>query len=99
MSATITSHQRARIELAIENLLAILDGLDGDENLEDGHDAEPSLGWSGHGNAHGSYADTEAMIDLEEEETDYDLAGACSDLEFCYGDYDGPGTIEGGQGL
>lgn len=29
---------------AADRLIAILDGLDGDENLEDGADAEPSLG-------------------------------------------------------
>ncbi|MCJ2132165.1 hypothetical protein [Methylobacterium sp. E-045] len=29
---------------AADRLIAILDGMDGDENLEDGGDAEPSLG-------------------------------------------------------
>lgn len=28
----------------VDRLVAILDGMDGDENLEDGGDAEPSLG-------------------------------------------------------
>jgi hypothetical protein len=37
---------------AADRLIAILDGLDGDENLEDGGDAEPSLGAPEHN--HGS---------------------------------------------
>lgn len=35
---------RARIEEAVERLLVILDRLDGDPDLEDGADTEPSLG-------------------------------------------------------
>lgn len=40
MSPVLTRAQRTRIELAVEKLLALLDAIDGDENLEDGHDAE-----------------------------------------------------------
>lgn len=35
---------RQRLEAAIERALAALDTLDGDENLEDGADDEPSVG-------------------------------------------------------
>lgn len=35
---------RQQIEDAIERLIAMLDALDGDADLEDGADAEPSLG-------------------------------------------------------
>ncbi len=35
---------RARLEAKIEELVALLDLLDGDENLEDGGDEEPSIG-------------------------------------------------------
>ncbi|GJD32835.1 hypothetical protein PMNALOAF_4114 [Methylobacterium adhaesivum] len=45
---------RAQIEDAIERLLAILDALDGEADLEDGADAEPSLGAPE--NPHGSQA-------------------------------------------
>lgn len=44
---TTATHQnlvRAQLEDAVERLLAILDALDGEPDLEDGMDAEPSLG-------------------------------------------------------
>lgn len=44
-------------------------------------------------------ADFEEQHDAEPDDTDHDLAGAHTDLELCYGDYDPPGRIEGGQGL
>jgi hypothetical protein len=34
---------RASLEAKIEEMIALLDAIDGDENLEDGNDAEPSL--------------------------------------------------------
>lgn len=44
MSAPATpaepSSYRQRIEAAIESLIALLDEIDGDPDLEDGHDAE-----------------------------------------------------------
>lgn len=36
----VTPALRQRIEATIDSLLALLDRLDGDENLEDGHDLE-----------------------------------------------------------
>jgi hypothetical protein len=38
--------RRAKLEAYVEQLIALLDSLDGDENLEDGGDMEPSLGSS-----------------------------------------------------
>jgi hypothetical protein len=43
----ICMHERAAIELAVEQLLEQLDTLDGDCDLEDDGCAEPSLGWPG----------------------------------------------------
>lgn len=42
----LTPRLRKRIEQVIEHLVSILDQFDGDENLEDGGDDEPSLGWT-----------------------------------------------------
>lgn len=63
---------RARIESVIERLIAMLDAIDGDPDLEDGRDAEP-------------------------EETDCDLAGADTDLEYDAG-VDGDGGLIWGGG-
>lgn len=44
------TRHRFLVEAALELLLTALDELDGDENLEEGADREPSLGWPmGHG--------------------------------------------------
>ncbi len=51
----ITPSLRSRLETAIEHLLALLDELDGDPDLEEGgdHEAdselEPNIGWTGVG--------------------------------------------------
>lgn len=37
---------RRAIGVAIERLIAMLDAMDGDPDLEDGRDDEPSLGWT-----------------------------------------------------
>lgn len=37
--------QRKRIEALIEDLVSLLDFIDGDEDREDGADDEPELGW------------------------------------------------------
>lgn len=43
----LTPALRREIEATVEHLITILDRFDGDENLEDGGDSEPSLGWTG----------------------------------------------------
>ena len=42
---TVDPAMRRRIETAIEGLVALLDQIDGDEDLEDGNDDEPVMGW------------------------------------------------------
>jgi hypothetical protein len=42
----VTSAMRARLEQTIEALVALLDEIDGDADLEPGVDDEPSLGWT-----------------------------------------------------
>ena len=75
---------RTRIETAIEGLLALLDTVDGDENLE------PEM--AGFDPAH--------MDDREgDDERNCDLAGASTDLEDDPAYYDGRGFIAGGQGI
>ena len=44
-----TGDLRRCMERAIEALMAALDALDGDPDLESSHDDEPSLGWTGAG--------------------------------------------------
>ena len=43
---TIKSDLRARVEDAIERLIAFLDALDGDADFEPVNDDEPALGWT-----------------------------------------------------
>lgn len=42
----LTPSLRREIEATVEHLIAILDRFDGDENVEDAGDYEPSLGWT-----------------------------------------------------
>lgn len=42
----LTPALRREIEATVEHLIAILDRFDGDENVEDAGDNEPSLGWT-----------------------------------------------------
>lgn len=44
-STTKLQIRRAELEARIEELVALLDLIDGDENLEDNGDLEPSFGW------------------------------------------------------
>ncbi len=103
----LTPDTRKRIEDAIEQMMLLLDTIDGDENLEEPGDLEPALGWTDRGPAalakHIPDDDREVDdendedgADTEPEETDYDLAGADTDLEHCDGDYDAPLFIWGG---
>lgn len=48
----ICKHERAGIERAVEQLLDILDVLDGDPDLEDDGTAEPWIGWPGENYIH-----------------------------------------------
>lgn len=75
---------REHVEREIERLIALLDELDGDCDLEDGADDEPSIGSNPLISVMG-----EMEVDLEfDEEREQDE-----------GDYDFPGMIQGGQGL
>ena len=75
---------RSRIEHAIEGLLALLDTVDGDENLE------PEL----------AGFDLHCMDDREgDDERDCDLAGASTDLEDDPAYNDCERLISGGQGI
>lgn len=83
---------RQRIEAAIEILLAELDRLDGDENLEDGADDECYI--------------TGSPTDREADHSDDEPYLACSAEGWrldggpawqC--DYENSGTLEGGHGL
>lgn len=93
-------------------LITALDMMEADPDLEDCGDLEPLLSWPEGGpnrlDPSMRHDDDREREDehLEDggddepngDERDCDLAGATTDLEFCYGDYDGPGLIEGGQG-
>lgn len=77
---------RRVLEDEIERLIAMLDELDGDadfeqgEDDEDGHDAEPCLGWSASG-AHGLGDDREQDVGDEGEEVCEDEGADRDDAE------------------
>lgn len=78
-----TPAMRRRLAQAIEDLIALMDSLDDDPDLEDNGDAEqdvldqphdpdpdePSLGWTPHEAATGDYADT-FYVDAEHDDAD-----------------------------
>lgn len=45
----VTRAMRMRIEATIEQLVGLLDEIDGDADLEPANDDEPSLGWTNAG--------------------------------------------------
>lgn len=59
---------RARLEAKIEELIALLDMVDGDCDLEDNNDAEPSLG------THGMAGRDRVEDDLEWDSSDDELS-------------------------
>jgi len=63
----VDAHMRQRLEAAVERLLAILDALDGDPDLE------PSLGWT-KTHAYGSDLDLEDEHDGVEPDEDFEDA-------------------------
>ena len=64
--AAATTLNRDRIENAIEALMALLDHIDGDPNLEDNGDYEPSLG------GHPVHTKLGMYEDCERDECDYE---------------------------
>ena len=83
----VTPSMRLRLETTIENLLVLLDEIDGDPDQEDVGDMEPNLGWTDR--------PTASMIDTDErEEVSEDEGAQCDDEGQC--DYDEPGFIWGG---
>lgn len=106
----VTPDMRRVLAAMAENLLDMLDQIDGDENLEEPGNLEPSLGWGERGPsalaAYEAHDDREQENehdedngDRESEETDCDLAGAETDLEHADSDYDAPLLIPGGTEL
>lgn len=80
----VTPGQRQRLGKLIEQLIALADAIDGDCDLE------PDL----------AGFDPQRMDDREgDDEREWDLAGAMSDLEYDPAYYGDAGLIEGGQGL
>lgn len=77
---TLDNRDRTSIATTVERLIALLDEVDGDPDLEDEDE-------------HGG----DIVDEPHDEETDCNLAGAHSELEFDQGDYDGPGFIWGGN--
>lgn len=104
MQAPTLPMQRASLEAKIEELIALLDLLDGDADLEPDNDNEPSLGWSDMESRYGCQADPHGEDDRElEDENDEDggdteLNGDESDFSGEEGDYS-VGMLPGGSGL
>jgi hypothetical protein len=59
----ITPRTRAQLEAAVEQLIAWLDALNGDENLEENGDLEPSIG---------GYMACDLELDQADDEPDVD---------------------------
>lgn len=123
----VTPSMRLKLATTIENLIALLDEIEGDPDLEETGDLEPSIGWPEGGPsrlAKGMRHDDDCEADLggtvdydvhgqmqyeleaddsdrepNGDERDCDLAGATTELEYDYGDYDGPLLIPGGNEL
>ncbi|WP_288427139.1 hypothetical protein [uncultured Agrobacterium sp.] len=76
---------RARLEARIEDLIALLDLVDGDCDLEEGGDLEPSIG------SPGRWIGNRVEDDLEFETDDYELSADDTDIS-C-------GRLNGGSGL
>lgn len=79
----VSPDMRSRIESTIENLLALLDVIDGDENRE------PDLAGFG----------PHSMDDREHDDDFELSLGCSGDFEFDPAEDDEPGLIEGGEGL
>ncbi|PWE52795.1 hypothetical protein DEM27_28755 [Metarhizobium album] len=62
--AKILQFRRAELEARIEEMIALLDTLDGDPDLEDGADDEPNLG------SHPKYRNGRLEYDLEGDTAD-----------------------------
>jgi hypothetical protein len=58
---------RAAVERAIEALVALLDALDPDPDLEPNGDEEPSLGWTGEGRGMGDGGDDRELDTANDE--------------------------------
>jgi hypothetical protein len=84
-SATTESFCRAELERHIEEMIALLDIMDGDTDLEDGGDNEPSI--TSPAIAIGNRIEN----DLEFETDDYELSG--DDMDY------NSGMLMGGAGV
>jgi hypothetical protein len=71
---------RERLEAKIEELVALLDLVDGDENMEDGGDTEPSVG------SVGRYGDGRMEYDLEDDPAESGIADDDALNLFQFGD-------------
>lgn len=76
---------RARLEAQIEDLIALLDLVDGDCDLEEGGDLEPSIG------SPGRWIGNRVEDDLEFETDDCELSADDTDVS--------RGRFDGGSGL
>ncbi|AXS39236.1 hypothetical protein [Breoghania sp. L-A4] len=77
---TVVPETRQKIEAAIEQLIALLDHVDGDPCLEDTQDDEPALGWPEGSTAHVLRSapgdpDEECEDDMDFEDEDLCLFG------------------------
>lgn len=81
----VTPTLRTRLEATIENLLALLDTIDGEPDdeeggdNEDGGDVEPNLGWTGEGRGTLGLDMTICDRDDEREVVSEDEGAACED--------------------
>ncbi|MBX5008738.1 hypothetical protein HJB67_01870 [Rhizobium lentis] len=81
MSPRVQELQRELVEACIEQLIALLDILDGDPDLEDNGDFEPSIG------SQPLYVAGQLVDDLEVDDSDCEPNGDELDFNGCWGEY------------
>jgi hypothetical protein len=104
----LRSADRRRMEAAIETLIAALDALDGDSDLEPATDDEPSIGWPLGASGAVAFQDTDDReLDDEREFTALERHGAgfvwsgdddaedTHDAEYCVADHFGIADWDG----
>jgi len=104
----LRSADRRRMEAAIETLIAALDALDGDSDLEPATDDEPSIGWPLGASGATAFQDSDDReLDDEREFTALERHGGgfvwsgadddedSHDSEYCVADHFGIGDMDG----
>lgn len=110
-SATIERFRRSELETRIEEMISLLDMLDGDEDVEDGHDDESTLGaendqesrsqefWAQSSRLDECEAEDEHGDDILDEPHDNELGENGDEQDCCRSEDEGPPLELDGTGV